>query len=492
MSEQLSFNITSVYDAIDYIYATCKTERQKGDMFERVCAFYLRSDPQLSQQVGKVWLWEVAPTNDGQDTGIDVVAEDPENPGKYWAVQCKCYDSDKTLPYEACSTFWSTASLDPRYSRYMLMTTTENLSANVWKKVAQSGTIVITPSVMADTNVDWGAVLTQEKSLQRTVYELREHQENAVRAINKSFDDDGNDRCKAIMACGTGKTLMSLRLAEGRANGGLVLFAAPSIALVSQAMREWTNQAKANLRTLVVCSDAKASSLKDEDAVLDVIADLAYPATTDPNTLVERYNAIRAEDPEAMCAIYSTYQSMGVVEAAQKMGLPEFDLVICDEAHRTTGYKESGQTDEDISSFLIVHDQNRIHGAKRLYMTATPRIYGDQVKRDAHKKDYVLTSMDDEKIFGPKAFEILFSEAVERDLLCDYRVVVLAVREEEMPRDLQLSLSDGSELQMDEAAKIIGCYKGLATHGEVSQQWLDRMFEEDSSEIPDFLLIDSL
>lgn len=498
MPQQLT--IISVNDVIDYIYKTYHDERQKGDMWERVSRYYLLSDPLYSEIIGKVWLWADAPTNDFgagggkvQDTGIDLVAEDLENPGQFWAIQCKCYDQGKSLPYKECSTFWSTAQADKRYSRYMLISTTELISKNIVDMVKKTPTVLIAPSDMQAANIDWSGVLTDEKSLkERVTFDLREHQEIAVKSINKAFDEEGYDRCKAVMACGTGKTLMSLRLAEGRANGGLVLFAAPSIALVSQAMREWTNQARVDLRTLVVCSDAQASSLKEADTILDTTADLAYPATTDPSKLVERYRAIRDKSGDCMIAVCSTYQSMQVIEDAQKMGLPEFDLIVCDEAHRTTGYKANGESNEDISSFLIVHDNDRVHGSKRLYMTATPRIYGDQAKRIGAKQDYVLTSMDDESIFGKTAYEIPFSEAVERDLLCDYRVVVMAVREEVMPRDMQRLLSDGSELQMDEAAKIIGCYKGLATHGEVSQQRLDAMFEEDSYEIPDFFLIDTL
>lgn len=493
MPQQMT--ITSFADVLNYIYDVHKTEKQKGDLFELVCRYYLRSDPQMSQVMGEVWLWKDAPTRNGIDKGIDIVAEDPENPGKYWAVQCKCHDPNKTLALEECSTFWGTAGPNPIYSRYVIMATTEHFSKNLETQIETTGTIRITPSDMGAANVDWEGVLTRSKSMDRQTFDLREHQEKAVKNINEYLDDKGYDRCKAIMACGTGKTLMSLRLSEGRNPNGLVLFAAPSIALVSQAMREWTNQARVDLRTLVVCSDAKASSTKDEDSILDVIADLAYPATTDPARLVERYAAIRSENPDAMVAVFSTYQSMQVIQDAQVAGLPEFDLIICDEAHRTTGFQDAGTTKEEVSAFLIVHDQERVHGKKRVYMTATPRIYGDQVKETARQKDYLLTSMDNEEIYGPKAHEITFSEAVEADLLCDYRVVVLAVREEELPRDLRLAIpdaSDGSELAMDEAAKIIGCYKGLATHGEVSQQKIDAMFEKDSSELPDFFLIDTL
>ena len=487
-------SVSSIYEVIDYIDAAAKTTEERGSMWERVTAFFLRSDPEQDQVMGKVFPWDEAPTNTGHDVGIDLVAEDElvadDGSGRYWAIQCKAYSPTMTLSYGDCSTFWAKGAPDPAYARYMLSTTTEHLSKNLLDQCASTGTVIITPSVMAESNVDWSAALVDSRSAKRETNDLMEHQRDAVRLICSSLET--HDRCKAVMACGTGKTLMSLRLAEGRCPTGLVLFCAPSIALVGQAMREWTNQARVGLRTLVVCSDAKASRSKDGDAVLDTTADLAYPSTTDPAALVRRYREVRETSPDAMVAVFATYQSMQVVQDAQQASLPSFDLIVCDEAHRTTGYKDPSISEADVSAFQIVHDQGRVHGRKRLYMTATPRIYGDTAKRKARQDDYALCSMDDEAVFGPTAYEISFADAVERGLLCDYRVVVLSISEDAVPGYMQQVISDGSELRMDDAAKIIGCYKGLLTHGARAERRLAAEEGGERQSTPDFFLIDAV
>ncbi len=488
----MDFN--SVYTVIDYIGEHAKSTAERGSWWERAVMFYLRHDPEMRQIMGEVTLWEDAPTNDGHDTGIDIVCEydaaasqASADGRKYWAVQCKNYDAAHKMDYKELSTFWAKAVADERYAGYVVVSASD-FTQTALDYAEQTGTLMITPEKMDESSVNWNAFVSQSGPENRPTFDLREHQQNAVDAINRTLED--RDRCKAILACGTGKTLMSLRLAEGRCPSGTVLFCAPSIALVSQAMREWTNQARVDLRSLVVCSDSKASRVADYDDIIDALADLAFPASTDVSHLLSHYRYVRSKAPNSMVVVFTTYQSMQVIADAQAAGLPEFDLVVCDEAHRTTGVKATDN--EDTTSFLIVHDQNKIHGSKRVYMTATPRIYGDQAHRTAREQSYVLTSMDDEATFGPTAYEITFSEAVERGLLCDYRVVVLAVREEAMPADMQRTLSDGSEMEMSEAAKIIGCYKGLATHGVVSQQRIDSMFEAGSPDVPDFFLIDEI
>lgn len=481
----------SVYTVIEYIGTHAKSAVERGTWWEKAVLFYLRHDPEMRQIMGDVRLWPDAPTNDGHDTGIDIVATDGiatslTGEPRYWAVQCKNFDPSHKMDYKELSTFWAKAEADPRYAGYAVVSASE-FSKTAIDHAEQTGTLLITPEKMDESNVDWHGFITKGARTNKETFDLRDHQRDAVDGINKTLVD--HDRCKAILACGTGKTLMSLRLAEGRCPSGNVLFCAPSIALVSQAMREWTNQDRVGMRSLVVCSDAKASRTGDYDDVIDTLADLAFPASTNVRSLVDHFNYVRSRDPEAMVVVFTTYQSMQVVADAQTAGIPEFDLVVCDEAHRTTGVNASA---EEIASFQIVHDDEKIRSRKRVYMTATPRIYGDKARRTAREQDYVLTSMDDEATYGPTAYEITFSEAVERELLCDYRVVVLAVREETMPADMQLSLSDGSEMKMEEAAKIVGCYKGLATHGVVSQRRIDAMFEEDSAEIPDFFLIDDI
>lgn len=488
--------ITSIFDVLDYIEHMSKSAKEKGDLWERVTAWYLRNDPQSQQVVGRVWRWSDSdnPLYDGQDTGIDIVCEDRDSKGRYWAVQCKNFNPTHKLTYEDLSTFFAKVEAKPAYCGYIVASASDALSGNLTDHalhVRQDMGITtefLTPTGMAGSNVDWSQCLTNSLS-HRVTFDSRPHQVRAIRQINSSLET--HDRCKAIMACGTGKTLMSLRLAEDRCPHGLVLFGAPSIALVSQAMREWTNQARESLRTLVVCSDAKASKVK-ADAVLDDIIDLSYPASTDPSSLVARYRQIREDNPRGMVAIFSTYQSMQVIQDAQRTGLPTFDFAICDEAHRTTGVRTPDMTDEEVSAFQIVNDGTRIRAAKRVYMTATPRIYGDKVKQKAKETASTLCSMDDEEIYGPVAYSLPFAEAVEKQLLCDYRVVVLAVKEEDVPENIQHLISDGSELQVDDAAKIIGTYKGLANHGVAAQERLNLTEGSEADITPDFLLIDDL
>ena len=115
------------------------------------------------------------------------------------------------------------------------------------------------------------------------------------------------------------------------------------------------------------------------------------------------------------------------------------DLIICDEAHRTTGSKFA---DEDGSNFVKVHDGDFIKASKRLYMTATPRIFGDSAKIKEEQGDVALFSMDDEKHYGKVLHVINFSEAVSRGLLCDYKVIVLTVDADHISSRLQRLLAD--------------------------------------------------
>ena len=267
------------------------------------------------------------------------------------------------------------------------------------------------------------------------------------------------DRGKLIMACGTGKTFTSLKIAEDLVGvGGRVLFMVPSLALMSQTVREWTNDTETPLRSFAVCSDAQVGKrrVSNDDAAEIEAHDLAFPATTNPERLVVK---AAQDDPERMTVVFSTYQSIGVLDAAQKAGLPAFDLIICDEAHRTTGATLAGEED---SSFVRIHDDAYVLGRKRLYMTATPRIFGDAVKTRADEESAVLTSMDDEDLYGKTLLHKGFGWAVQKGLLTDYKVIVLAMDEGLVSASVQKRLADeNSELDLDDATKIIGCYKAL-------------------------------
>ncbi len=262
------------------------------------------------------------------------------------------------------------------------------------------------------------------------------------------------------MACGTGKTYTALQIGEALAGkGGRVLLLVPSLSLMSQTIREWSIDSVIPLRSFAVCSDAEVGVRKARDGdVADIdVHDLEIPATTSGVTLAAK---AKSDDPDRMTAVFSTYQSIQVIHEAQKsFGLPDFNLIVCDEAHRTTGVTLAG---EDESNFVRVHDAAYIKGDKRLYMTATPRIFGDAVKQTAENVDAILCSMDDPKLFGETLFTRNFSWAVQNGLLTDYKVIVLAVDEASVSATLQKRLSDQqSELVLDDATKIVGCYKAL-------------------------------
>ncbi len=279
----------------------------------------------------------------------------------------------------------------------------------------------------------------------------RPHQEEAVDEAINGFEN--NDRGKLIMACGTGKTLTALRLCEKYAPKGRILFLAPSIGLIAQSLRDWTADAFEPFNAFAVCSDVKIGK-NDEDIR---VHELAYPATTNAERLLK---AVNAAQNGKMTVIFSTYQSIQVVADAQKQGIGPFDIIICDEAHRTTGATLLNEAD---SEFVKVHDNDVIKAKKRLYMTATPRIYTETVKKKANEASATLFSMDDENVYGSEFYKISFKEAVDGGLLSDYKVMITIVNENEMA-DLanKYNLTENEAITTELATKIIGSWKALS------------------------------
>lgn len=450
---------TTVYSVIDWCRETAESEADKGTKFERATRFYLKNDPLWQARFDEVWMWKDAPTNNGHDIGIDLVARDAED-GSYWAIQCKCYDERSTLDCQTVSTFYGATGNKGAYGHNMLVSTTEHISSHLDQVATEWGTVRLFPSEMSEADIDWDAFLDGRSAVKRELYDPRPHQRIAIDDCIKGFEE--YDRGKLIMACGTGKTLTSLRLAEEMLPpGSLVLFCAPSISLVGQTLRVWANQAKRPLKCAVVCSDAKASDA-GVDAWESSLSDLPYPATTDPNLLYEQMGDAKAANSDGLNVVFSTYQSIQVISDAQALGVAPFDLIVCDEAHRTTGAVEAAGSKKDMTEFVKVHDNSIVSAKKRLYMTATPRIYGDVAKRRAKAEDYEISSMDDESVYGPEFHRLTFGQAVDQGLLSDYKVIVLKVDEEAISGVIQRALAEEDDFDVPEAAKIIGCWKGLA------------------------------
>ena len=446
----------SASEIIEQIRSNPSSMFRMGQKFELLVKHYFLKDPSFF--VERAWLWNEWPDRNGEiDIGIDVVAETTD--GRLLAIQCKMYgdgtpiDQDKVSQFIAAAT--RTFSNGARFSTGFLVATTDNITKRARDSLAGEREH-IGFSIIDSHHLDNSAVDFTDQSLDnpetlelKPKYKPMDHQVAAIQAILDGFKD--RDRGKLIMACGTGKTLTSLRLAEKMVPpGGSVLFLAPSISLVKQTLEVWRAQSFDPIYAIPVCADSKVS--EDDISVYD----LSIPATTN-------HEKLAAHQPlkQAMTVVFSTYHSSDVIRRAQDAGFSEFDLIICDEAHRTTGV---GGKSRDQSAFTLVHNQDAVRGKKRLYMTATPRIYKQKSK---DKVD--VYSMDDEMSYGPTFHKLGFEQAVNDGLLSDYKVLIVALRQgamsalvnryHAMPDD---EAPHSEAIDTEFATKVIGSWKGLS------------------------------
>lgn len=456
------------------------SERDKGNRFERLIQAYLYTDPKY-KHLEKIWLWNEFPYRNslgGGDTGIDLVAQTVE--GDYWAIQCKCYQDDARISKEEVDTFLSTSGRSfedssknrVKFSNRLWVSTT-----NKWTSTANDTLRHQDPPVtrinltdLEEAPVDWLKIdegIYGEKA--RTAKkQLRFHQKDALEKT-KTYFDLGHNRGKLIMACGTGKTFTSLRIAEEITNGeGTILFLVPSIALLGQTLREWTADAREDINAIAICSDSQITKekKKNEDAETFSVVDLAIPASTNEKQILKQFEYFEMTNKKGLTVVFSTYQSIDVISKAQKRlesigsKYEKFDLIVCDEAHRTTGVTLAGN---DESSFVKVHDNAFINADKRIYMTATPRLYADESKKKAEESSAVVCSMDDAALYGEEIYRIGFGEAVERDLLSDYKVLILTLSENDVTPEVQRVLQNSEqEIGTDDASKLIGCINAMS------------------------------
>ena len=447
------------YDALNYIRQNANSQFGKGRLFERLIQAYLLEDPFYKKRFSEVYLWtewaQLHPEVGGVDLGIDLVAT--ERDGGYCAIQCKCYAEDKRISKADLDSFISESNRKP-YTARMFVDTGKSWSKNLLKAIdgLQPPCQRISAADLASRPVQWPDLSHQapdQLDYQLESFSLREHQQKAFDDVINGFKD--TNRGKLIMACGTGKTFTALRIAEEIADvGGRVLYLVPSIGLFSQAMREWAEQQAVPHRYIGICSDTRAGKTTEDASLLE----LEIPVTTDEIAISE---ALQKTDEDNMRVVFCTYHSLPKVEEAQDAGAPAFDIILCDEGHRTTGIERSSN-DDKTSPFVLVHDADRIRANKRLYMTATPRLYTESAKAKAAQHKIDVFSMDDPKTYGPEFHHLPFSKAVEQDLLSDYKVVVLAMSEKGVMETLHGYLSNGgSEININDATKIVGCWRAL-------------------------------
>ncbi|WOV92759.1 MAG: type ISP restriction/modification enzyme [Candidatus Nitrosoabyssus spongiisocia] len=411
-----------------------KNTVELGTKFEKLTKDFLTTDKHYANRFEKIWLWKEYPKNDGHDTGIDIVAKERVS-GNLCAIQCKCYADDGTLDMKSVSTFLAKAA-SMKMKNKMLVYTGDNITDHAQKVTKDSKCTILRKYHLLDSSIEWN---TFPKLSVKNPKTLRPHQQIAVKDVLHGLST--HDRGKMIMACGTGKTLASLHIAEQQVGkGGIILYLVPSISLILQSMRQWSENATLKHYYLAVCSDKSTG----EDGF---ITELESPVSTDYQTLSPY---LKSRPKNTLTVIFSTYHSIDVVR--KTMGKQSFDLILCDEAHRTTGV-------EDKSFFTIVHKNSNINAKKRLYMTATPRVYSDVIQAKFGK---VIYSMDDEEKYGPEFHKLSFTDAVKQKILADFKVKIAIVPADVVDKDFQQSVADkDNSIPLDERTLLAAVWHGL-------------------------------
>lgn len=446
--------------------------RDLGSRFEGLVE---RTLPSLKEyEISEVWRFEQWPERErlmnisAKDLGIDLVGKRTD--GGYVAIQCKCYDESKRLQLADLKGFFDAAAATKDFSFDLpLLVTTCGIGGNLQEMLRSKGGRWV-PYHIRHADEPLGETL-------RKTREPRPQQAEAVEQCARGFES--HDRGRLIMACGTGKTFTALKVVEHPAVASKrTLFIAPSIALVGQARREWLRYANGTLRNLIVCSDSTTGrAMRGSTDGIDLL-ELECPVTTNPSQIAE----FLSRSPDVHSVVFCTYQSLDkVAEAQRSQGAAEFDMAIVDEAHRTSGIQQAaGETNV---GFTAIHDRDYVRCAKRLYMTATPRVYTTQSKRALETRGVTLVDMSDSEIFGPEFYRLKFKDAVQpadssqEPFLTDYRVIVLGIRDRPVSKQLTQRLrekDDGTVERLGIADAILKT-KGtlLALNGQIESEYQD-------------------
>ncbi|GAA7432626.1 hypothetical protein ID1000_02140 [Helicobacter pylori] len=473
----------STYTLIKEKLQKIPNQRHKGSLFEKISMRFLKEHDSANEYESiKLWNdWELK-NNEG-DRGIDMVITTTSK--EYIAVQCK-FHQDK-ISLNEIATFLSKLQSgvgEVRFKKGIIISTsdlTKNAEAEI-EQIRSTGMGIdieeITEEDFLYSQIDWEKFDPEQSESELPLCDKktpRKHQKEAIEATKEYFSDPKNTRGKLIMACGTGKTYTSLKIMESL-DPKITLFLAPSIALLSQTFREYAQEKSEPFYASIVCSDDKVGKVKknkNDDGIDDInLTELPLKSSTRLKDILSTYEKAQKENKRFI--IFSTYQSALRIKEAQEAGLSGIDLIICDEAHRTVGAMFSSNERDDKNAFTLCHSDENIKAKKRLYMTATPKIYSESSKAKAKEKDNVIYSMDDADTFGEEIYTLNFEQAIASDLLTDYKVIILAVRSENLSSvtnsvNKKISQLNAKGTKLDKklinnefVCKIIGTHKGLA------------------------------
>ncbi len=442
-----------------------------------------------------VWLWRDWPDNVDYrgriDIGVDIVAKQTETyGGGLVAVQAK-YGSSTVRKAEVDSFLGASES---EKFKLRLIVTTRSLTSNVQAQLENAN-----PECQVITTQDIAGWFDDRESLVGALeqfdvrpshfvtkrHELHDFQREAIKGIQAELE--GKDRTKLILPCGTGKSFVALRTAEKLfGSGKTIAYLVPSLALVRQTIKEWSRHRDRDvpIEYIAVCSD-KTVGRDDGTSVIE----MPIPVTTRPKKLAERLS--KPVPGGAMRVVFCTYQSSDVLALALSLlerdgKKATLDLIIADEAHRTTGIEDNKQKkkklkhpDKEISSlphaseientspFLLLHSDTYLPARKRIYMTATPRVFTPTHRKKLEQRNFdgQSYSMDDVETYGDEAYRMSFAHAIKEGYLSDYEIVIIGGTQDDFEREVAGREIDvgGEQIDSETIIKLAGCWDALAS-----------------------------
>lgn len=450
------FNALNTFSDLEKRISSLPSATSRGDAFEVFAEAYLNT--QKSSLAQQVWPFEEVPQSIKRllkldtirDMGVDGVFKSRLD--THCAYQVKFRTGRGSLKWDELSTFMG---LSDQVDQRVLFTNCERLPQLMDDR---SGFYCIHGNDLDrlekkdfDLIENW----LVGSNVSRDIKKPREHQIEAINALVNKLKYDRN--ATAIMACGTGKSLVSMWVAE-KISPKSILVLVPSLALIRQLLHEWMKETSwSDVLYLCVCSDP--SVVRGSDDLIVHQADLDFPVTTDV-TIIRRFLKLPSD---AIKIVFTTYQSTNVVCEAAK-SFHTFDLAVFDEAHKTAGRKgrrfSAALSDENISI------------DKRIFFTATPRHY-DVRKKDKEGDSSLVYSMDHPEVYGDIAYSLSFTRAALKKIICDYKVVISVVTSKMVNHEL---LKNGEVLIQDDYVKARQIANQIALHKAIDKYGAKKIF----------------
>jgi superfamily II DNA or RNA helicase len=402
-----------------------------GKLFELFTKYYFLVEPKVRDDYQHVWLYNEIPAsvkeklNIGSiEHGADLILEDIY--GNYSAVQCKFRSDEATRLSWTKDKIANLFGFIPNASNYIVFTNASEID-EVSKTRAESFiffNIHDLFDIKENTFQSMLSLLESNRILPIQKYSPKPHQKDAIDKTVEHFKKNSeNSRGQLILPCGAGKTLTALWIKESlKSRNTLVLV--PSLALLKQIKNDWAEQKNDPYQYVCVCSDKDIDSNKEDSLVMHT-----YEIDSKVISKPEKIYEFLTTGNHTAKVIFSTYQSLDKIMKAIRNHSFKFDLVICDEAHRTAGAKTG--------LFSLIHNNKNIPADKRLYMTATPRVTSTTLKNKIGDDVDLLYDMSNPLVYGNEIYRMSFKDAIEKGILVDYKIIAIGITDQEIQKYIE-------------------------------------------------------